>query len=461
MSELMELMTSVEKGNREVAFSQVSGLTRDQFATNSWGFPFIPIPQHREVSPGNYREAPGNITREYLPHPIFWIDHKLTKFDPDLEPEEQWCIRMYFVILAFDLWDSSEEGIRWVNILHNKNIIVDDLTFESYVQNSGGDFSATRCKLDNLENTNLPLEAKHFALSWDNVETQYYAVLAECDMKLQKSVDKFLLQQSKAINNAMLYLGEDADLANADLSADNPSGWWMKNIHNDLEEANQHYMFAFERGASKGKAAVLVQEIVEKLIHQLVIMDQTVAILNIPLVRTATTMSKAFSESMSYLKLAAYSNIKKELSYGFEDTIDKLFRLNKINVEDDVTPNLEPLMIEMFQQYQKSWNRIRLSVANYYQLQNNEPPFTNIEDLFMYLSSASIMTEYESEDKESDQVSEQINAHLSNLGVSQSSIEDVEHMEQEDRDIFSMDDIVDMDDDVDDDIIPEQIFRNK
>lgn len=383
---IMTLMNSADRSNLERAFAQVSGLDREQFAVNSWGFPFIPIPQHREISQGLYREAPTNVNKTFISHPIYHIDYELTKFDPEVEPEEQWCIRMYFVILAFDMWDSSDGSVRWVDVLASNGVEVDDVTFNAYTQTTGGEFSQARCKLDNLRMHGLPLKEGNMMMPWPKVEKQYYATLFECDRRIKEHMNNFFSQQAVALNNAMIVFGERANLLETELRADSNGGWWDLNVTDTFMGLNDEYIEAYNKRHSKAGVHGRTVELVEKIIEQMLIMNQSIALLNIPIIRTATTRTQAFSEMISYLRLSAMKTMDRSSQYNYDDLIEETMSKEEIDSESDIIPDMGDLMKKVYADYNSCWKRMRLTVANFQRLQNSEPPFISYGELISYLS---------------------------------------------------------------------------
>lgn len=384
----MTLLSSTDKARIEAEFTKLSGLERDQFAMSSWSFPVIPIPVHRQVAKGVFREAPTNISREFLGHPIYWIDHELTKYDPQEETEDAWAIRMYHLILAFDLWDSTPEGIRWVNVLDNKGVDVDDTSFSVYTQSRNNEFSSVKCKLDNLQRLGFPLNDNTMVMAWSKVETTYLAVLEECDRRLQSKIGVFFEQQNQALKNAWLYMGRESNLSDPNLSAISATGWWMENVAYELDDIDKEYQDAFRAGRSKAAVGAKAVALAEHLQYHLLIMAQTIGVLSIPIVRHSVTMSQAYSEMMTYLKVAAYKAAATDYMSNYQDIVDRLINIEQVDSGyEDAIPTMLELMEAMYHDYATSWCRLRLTVANYNQLAESLPPFPSYQDLLSYLGA--------------------------------------------------------------------------
>lgn len=442
---MMTLMNSADRSNLERAFAQVSGLKRSQFAVNSWGFPFIPIPQHREITQDLHREAPTNVNKAFLSHPIYHIDYELTKFDPDVEPEEQWCIRMYFIILSFDMWDSSDGSVKWVDVLESNGVELDDVTFKAYTQTTGGEFSQSRCKLDNLKQYGLPLKENNMMLPWPKVEKQYYATLFECDRRIKESMNKFFSQQAIALNNAMIVFGDKADMMEPELRADSVGGWWDINVYDRFIELNDEYIKAYSNRWSKAGVHSRTVELVDEIVEQMLIMNQSIALLNIPIIRTATTRTQAFSEMVSYLRLSAMKTVDRSSQYNYDDLIEEAMNKEEIYSEDDIIPDLGELMRKTYSDYNSCWKRMRLTVANFQRLQNSEPPFVNYSELFSYLSIVNGVKKtvgFSVGDDEDDLFSDGIIEDYSldeDAGISDGEIAILD--DEEDNEILSIDDL--------------------
>ena len=99
------------------AFVEASGLEPHQFVQNSWGFPFIPIPE-----PANYpgltrpRLVPKGASPRFFGHPIFWMDPDLTAAtSEEREDTVRWSIRMFYLMLSFGLLDPT--SLRFVDVI--------------------------------------------------------------------------------------------------------------------------------------------------------------------------------------------------------------------------------------------------------------------------------------------------------------------------------------------------------
>lgn len=82
-------------------FEAASGLTRDQYLSNPYGFPMMPIPL------AGRQRLPRNVSFSFMGHPAFWLDERVGERRPD-EPEEHWAVRLYMELVIRGWWSVSE-----------------------------------------------------------------------------------------------------------------------------------------------------------------------------------------------------------------------------------------------------------------------------------------------------------------------------------------------------------------
>src|SRR5699024_9776197 len=122
------MITSAQRTVMERFMEETSGLTRKEFSANSWGFPIIPIPKVRRAN-GRTRLAPNTVKEDFLGHPIYWINPELTQFDPKRETEEEWSIRMFYLILGMGYWT---DDLMWIDYLQYNDLEYDQGDLEAY-----------------------------------------------------------------------------------------------------------------------------------------------------------------------------------------------------------------------------------------------------------------------------------------------------------------------------------------
>lgn len=91
------------------------------FVENTWGFPFIPLPQRRSSSTEGLTIAPESVSFEGLGHPIFWVDPSLTRrTDEERAHPERWSIRMFYLLMALGMFDP--DTLKWHNVPRSQGI---------------------------------------------------------------------------------------------------------------------------------------------------------------------------------------------------------------------------------------------------------------------------------------------------------------------------------------------------
>lgn len=92
------------------AYEQRSGLSREQYAANEWGYPFVPA---REPWEGETRDvlvqAPANVKVSFLGHPVFWCDPRVTAFRPLDGNGARYCVRMFRTLQALGAMGPNSE----------------------------------------------------------------------------------------------------------------------------------------------------------------------------------------------------------------------------------------------------------------------------------------------------------------------------------------------------------------
>lgn len=112
-------------------FMQASGLQVGEFAENSWGFPFIPKPQP-DLASVTPRLVPKHINPEYVAHPIFWIDPRLTEMTAEEQRDPvRWNIRMFYLLIGFGLLDG--DSLKWFNGPESKDVSYNEADVKNYL----------------------------------------------------------------------------------------------------------------------------------------------------------------------------------------------------------------------------------------------------------------------------------------------------------------------------------------
>jgi hypothetical protein len=117
---------------------EIFNIPADGFVENPWGFPPVPRPKRRSTSATGQIIAPDTISFDGLGHPIFWIDPELTKrTESEHNHPEQWNIRMFYLIMAFDMYDP--QTLNWYNVPRTQGV---DYTEDDWLAYQQGTSSA-------------------------------------------------------------------------------------------------------------------------------------------------------------------------------------------------------------------------------------------------------------------------------------------------------------------------------
>lgn len=444
----MRLLSSEEKSVLERTFIFFTNLEREQFAVNSWGFPIIPIPELR-TSGDRVRLAPSNLRDEFLGHPIYWIDPELTAWDRDEEPEEHWSIRMYFLILSFGLW-GVKESRNWVNYpesLQLPNVdIGDKREIEAYHLSN-----IPRCRFDDIP----LLQEEDMRIPHQQWMREFENTITECSRILDDQVSDFYLKQMSALANALDVFGENVDLRDRRVTPTNPGGWWMREVHPEAVRVGERYTTALREGGYISGLEKPMRELAEKVTLQMQIMAQSIAILMVPIIRTATTESEAFSEMLTFYRIGVLESSSAEGMWDYSDDIDRMITDYPFR-DDGVLYTINDWLAHMYQDYRKVWERFRLVSYNYEALRQGAPPMKTYSELMAYLASnfdsAVEITEQTLEDVgntgieglrqggESSVLPEDIQSavhsgDVTSLGLSQTDMRDIDKSRDEDREL--------------------------
>lgn len=376
--EKMELLTSADLNILCDIMEKQSGLARDQYATNSWGFPFIPFPEPRTIS-GRTRNAPFKVSHAFLGHPIYWIDPELTVYDRENETEEQWCIRMYYMILAFGLWWEKDDS-KWIDYISHQGYVYEEADVQHYLSKQHLD-----SQLDG-ENYRF-LTERDMRMPWLDMKEQYENIMAECESRLVDTVADFFDRQRKSLLIAGDIFGS-ANLESAETGSDSPGGWWDTKISPIIEDIEINYQNRFKRGEELSVFSKPLIELGDKIGRSIILMEESIAILSIPVLRTASKNSQDWSEMMTFLRIGQYQAIQLyDGRYAYTDMVTKKIQddTNLMARSRDDIPSVESIYGVWQEDYNSAWKRLRLVIANYQRMQHQKKPFTRESALMHHL----------------------------------------------------------------------------
>lgn len=378
---IMKLLSSEEKSRLEKAFVFMTGLRRDQFAMNSWGFPFIPIPEPRENN-GRVRLAPSNLRRDFMGHPIYWIDPELTAWNPEEEPEEHWCIRMFYLIMAFGLWGKKDTR-QWVDFIQWRMATMGlsiDFTDDDYDAYHLSNIPPSRFdQLQLLRDDDMRIPESQWSREFEET-------IRRCSEKLEDQVGDFFMSQATALSNALVVFGENANLHDPKVRPTSDGGWWATQVHPRLEELDSRYRRAMRGSSDVQGIGEPLAELIDDVVRQMTLMEQSIALIMVPVIRTATTESEAFSEMLSYYRLGLWEAAKGADRWNYDAILRTLF-MEYPTRRDGVEYSLKDLARAMHDDYRMVWERLRVAVFNYESLRTSGVPMTDYASLDAYLTA--------------------------------------------------------------------------
>lgn len=347
------------------AFSKYSGLRREQFASNSWGFPFIPIP---DVSTGfrKIKTAPENVNKSFFGHPIYWIEPKLTERRPR-EGEQEWCIRMFFLIDALGYWNEKTEFIDFLKL---NGYSFEQSQIDTYHLRTDKDSESDAYPLLDEGDLDTPLS---------DVEKKYNDVRKRC-YKIQKEESyKMLVNQAKQYSFAKKALGGNVYDKFATYS--DPGSLWDKKFATPLSKLAEVYDRRAETGNQKfsdiQKESRKIQNNLEKVVERY---NHATSILELPvksvikgnpggdvrISQIATTMTIA--NRKDNLRATQYKKIDKAVKEAFGSGITG-------------EGGFDVITEAMSTVYARAWNRLRLAFINFDRFRDGERVFNSTTDM--------------------------------------------------------------------------------
>lgn len=350
-------------------FMSVSNLRRDQFATNSWGYPFIPIPEVRDAY-GRVRLAPKNVSKEFLGHPIYWVEPSLT-CRLDHESEEQWCLRMFYLLDAMSYWD---ENVQWVSYLAAHEVELNDQDIKAYHLASNPEIQ----KVDHYPF----LSEKDFENGWtlDDVDTFYLEAIAACGEIVEEESLQSIMTQAKYYALSQRIMGPSLYDPSGDFN--DRTSLWRKKFIPRLNRLLVHYRDVEKNGRDSQYAIPELHKdamsVMDDVIALMVMMNKAYAILKTAV--DAHTLEVVNSSMMSMMlhKLSvladsnnvmerAYQHLRSDMSQAFAQEPDSAV--------------LKQCIRETQKEYRAAWRRLRLETVNYDRMIAGENIFVNYTSL--------------------------------------------------------------------------------
>lgn len=370
---LIRLMPELEISAHIESFQTLSGLDRDQFAANNWGYPIIPIPEVKEEYK-HIRMAPRNVTKSYLGHPIYWIDPALTKRLPD-EQEQEWCIRMFYLIDAMGYWN---EMVEFNDYLKINGFSFTDVAIETY-NRMADDSETDRYGLLDEVAMDVPMV---------EVQQMYDRAVIECFKIQQQESIRLLQNQAKEYNFAKKVLGKNIK-TDWTVSYDDEGSPWDKRFANELVDIAITYNERAEEGntitSDLLRRARVLQDDLEKFVQRY---NHCASILELPVI-SSVPGAPGGAARMSYIASAMeIANTKDNLRLTVLKDIEK--KVSESLSRGNIGRNgFDDALRAFAEAYSKTWNRLKLAFINYDRYRDGLEPYTNITELNATMSTDS------------------------------------------------------------------------
>lgn len=340
--------------------------SNNEFIENPWGFPFIPVPNWSVADrEKRMRLAPKRISYEWIGHPIYWIDPKLTRLrKAEVKDPARWAVRMYYLILAFGLFDIRGHDVRWVNALRARGMNYTEEEWENYARGYDTEFEEIYYGTNDLK---VPIS---------RVEESYQTALKHIGRIQKREMDQFNARRAVAFKEGVTIIRETT-------SENSP----IKRALADATGITKAIAKIVTEGAVvryKGETVESVSQLIDPLFENVrrVIalikqLDSRALILSAPVIRESTISRLQYS--------AIATSLANYHSFTVPEQIEgKLNRLAQelANANDSWGP-------EEFNRYQSavrkeldnSWGKVQLALANYQRVENGLPPFANAYEM--------------------------------------------------------------------------------
>lgn len=364
--EKYRMVTSIEANALRRLMELESGLWRTdddrQYATNSWGFPFLPVPKVRDRS-GRIRLAPDNVHPQYLGHPMYWVDPTLTVRGEN-ELEESWCIRMYFLLVALGCY--TKDG-KWINYLSSRGYDFSDI-------NVSRDIDGYHIKsnpetiFDSTDENNEPvfpfLTEDDLSIPLDEVNDIFNAAIGRCSDSLIAELEAFYTNQELAQKRVEEVMG--SSLFDKDALPESPGGLWTQEIEPGYRNLSVEYNRIVREAQAENRPVMIPNSLVDRIgahirktFEVIASMDSVCAILKVPIIRHTETASEAYSHMTTEALLSFKQASLRNEAYNSQPYLDKVLL-------DDKTPgSLERnIVFPIYETYSRSWRAMRLTAVN-------------------------------------------------------------------------------------------------
>ena len=365
----LELNAMIEK------YSISSGLSRKQFSVNAWGFPFIPNPEVRREY-NNVRTAPRGVSVSFFGHPIYWIEPELTK-RLENEGEQEWCIRMFFLIDAMGYWDKK---CNFIDFLKVNDFSFDNAQIETYFR-----IADQNCETDSY----ALLSSKNMDVTHSELNKKWKDEIVRCFEIQDRKSKEVLKNQSENYKTAKGIIGEN--IYSWFKSFDEENSIWANKFQPNLDSISSEYNSRSKSGNNiVSDLYRRTNEVCNDLEKFIETYNKVSSVLEIPVqvsIRGNLGGAARISLMASYMSIASSKdNIRK----GVIKKVRK--EMNKALVESgNIGENgFDSVIGAMQEVYSSSWNRLWLALVNYNNLREGKEIFGSVVEMKSNFQSSSM-----------------------------------------------------------------------
>lgn len=369
------LISQSERTGLAQIMGKSSGLGVDQIASNPFGFPCIPIPVERTTRMGKIRLAPSNVNDDFIGHPIYWISPEFTTFDPTEETEEQWSVRMFFIIMGMGLWT---EDLQWIDYPHTKGY---DYSDEKDLEEYRSDAPDSVSKMDDLH----ILDEDDFEIPAETVYSSYVVATDNLSSMIQSEYGEYLQDYARALAHAKHIFGEDP--FNGDLVIDSDDSFWSNQIFPLFDPISEKYDHRFKDEGKNVVLSDLIDEMVQaadKFQGIVRAFDKASSLLSIPIMQQYSSREDTFAYLISYMGL---SNETTKESGGAYDLSKPIMEVTSQSDKQHRGAFDENVINAAFLVYESAWRRLRLAFSNSLRLEDEQEPLADYTELEMFIAT--------------------------------------------------------------------------
>lgn len=351
--------------------SRDSGLARHQFAASTWGFPPIPIPERREVPGGAIRLAPANVSNMYLDHPIYWTDPALTAWDREAESEDEWCVRMFYLLTALGCME-AEPVVAWRPMLPRYGVAPTAADLEAYRREGAG------CRLDALP----LLGMDDLVRPWAEMEEQHAKAAAAIARRRSGDWDAAIARQADAYSKALRFVGA-MRINDPSYHPDDPDGSWSQLFEGRFAALSAEYDRRLaEEGGRLADLVGQATELFAEFRQVMCWMEEHIGVLAVAVLVPGKPSLREYARSVYHVQLCRELVSRDGGDYDFGPLVAAAM------AEERAPGALGALADRCWLVHQSVWYRARLAAINLHRKQHGLLPHRSYLELEAALAAA-------------------------------------------------------------------------